>query len=53
MSINFNNNNYNCNNNNNNNNLLKFVMNNFRYLEIKKNLNLKEFKNLFFYQGRI
>lgn len=42
MSINFNNNNYNCNNNNNNNNnnLLKFVMNNFRYLEIKKNLNL-------------
>lgn len=39
MSINFNNNNYNCNNNNNN-NLLKFVMNNFRYLEIKKNLNL-------------
>lgn len=38
MSINFNNN-YNCNNNNNN-NLLKFVMNNFRYLEIKKNLNL-------------
>lgn len=42
MFINFNNNNYNCNNNNNNNNnnLLKFVMNNFRYLEIKKNLNL-------------
>lgn len=39
MFINFNNNNnYNC--NNNNNNLLKFVMNNFRYLEIKKNLNL-------------
>lgn len=39
MSINFNNNNnnYNCNNNNNNNNnLLKFVMNNFRYLEIKR-----------------
>lgn len=39
MFINFNNNNnnYNCNNNNNNNNLLKFVMCNFHYLEIKKN----------------
>lgn len=40
MFINFNNNNNNYNCNNNNNNLLKFVMNNFRYLEIKKNLNL-------------
>lgn len=38
MFISFNNNNnYNCNNNNNNNNLLKFVMCNFHYLEIKKN----------------
>lgn len=38
MFINFNNNNnYNCNNNDNNNNLLKFVMCNFHYLEIKKN----------------
>lgn len=39
MFINFNNNNYNCNNNSNN-NLLKFVMFNFHYLEMKKNLNL-------------
>lgn len=39
MFINFNNNNnYNCNNNNNNNNdnLLKFVMCNFHYLEMKR-----------------